>query len=76
MGEIADMMLEGILDEWTGEYIGEAVGYPRSADPDHPCNCDGSNDAPIQRQSKNRNGAKQRRKRRQRAAQRVAGETP
>lgn len=24
MGEIADMMLEGLLDEETGEYIGEA----------------------------------------------------
>lgn len=24
MGEVADMMLEGILDEETGEYIGDA----------------------------------------------------
>lgn len=30
MGEIADMILDGILDEQTGEYLGEAVGYPRS----------------------------------------------
>ena len=30
MGEIAEMMLEGILDEQTGEYLGEAVGYPRT----------------------------------------------
>ena len=30
MGEIADMILEGILDEQTGEYLGEAVGYPRT----------------------------------------------
>lgn len=30
MGEIAEMMLDGILDEQTGEYIGEAVGYPRT----------------------------------------------
>lgn len=39
MGDIADMMLEGILDEETGEYIGdvnledfgtEAPGFPRS----------------------------------------------
>lgn len=30
MGEIADMILDGILDEQTGEYIGEAVGYPRT----------------------------------------------
>lgn len=31
MGEIAEMMLEGLLDEETGELIdGEAPGYPRS----------------------------------------------
>lgn len=30
MGEIADMMIEGILDEQTGEYIGPACGYPRT----------------------------------------------
>ena len=39
MGDIADMMLEGLLDEETGEYIGdvnladygtEAPGFPRS----------------------------------------------
>jgi len=30
MGEIADMILDGILDEQTGEYIGDAVGYPRT----------------------------------------------
>lgn len=30
MGEIAEMMLDGTLDEQTGEYIGEAVGYPRT----------------------------------------------
>ena len=30
MGEIAEMILDGILDEQTGEYIGEAVGYPRT----------------------------------------------
>lgn len=30
MGEIADMILDGMLDEQTGEYIGEAVGYPRT----------------------------------------------
>lgn len=30
MGEIADMMLEGFLDEETGEMIdGESPGYPR-----------------------------------------------
>ncbi len=30
MGDIADMILEGILDEQTGEYLGPAVGYPRT----------------------------------------------
>lgn len=30
MGEIAEMMLDGTLDQYTGEYIGPAVGYPRS----------------------------------------------
>ena len=30
MGDIADMMLDGILDQYTGEYIGPGVGYPRS----------------------------------------------
>lgn len=30
MGEIAEMLLEGLLDEETGELIdGEAPGYPR-----------------------------------------------
>ena len=30
MGEIAEMMLDGLLDEETGEFIdGEAPGYPR-----------------------------------------------
>lgn len=30
MGEIAEMMLDGTLDSITGEYLGEACGYPRS----------------------------------------------
>jgi len=30
MGDIADMILDGILDEQTGEYIGPGVGYPRT----------------------------------------------
>jgi hypothetical protein len=30
MGDAADMILDGILDEQTGEYIGPAVGYPRT----------------------------------------------
>lgn len=28
MGDIADMMLTGILCSMCGEYIGEEVGYP------------------------------------------------
>ena len=32
MGEIADMMLDGTLDEQTGEYLGEGPGYPRTRD--------------------------------------------
>ena len=30
MGEIADRMIDGTLDCETGEYIGKAVGYPRT----------------------------------------------
>ena len=30
MGQIADMILDGILDSETGEYIGDSVGYPRT----------------------------------------------
>jgi hypothetical protein len=30
MGEISEMILDGILDEETGEYLGEGCGYPRS----------------------------------------------
>lgn len=30
MGDIADMMLDGILDEQTGEFLGDGVGYPRT----------------------------------------------
>lgn len=30
MGDAADMILDGIIDEQTGEYIGEGVGYPRT----------------------------------------------
>ncbi len=30
MGKYADMLLDGSHDEQTGEYIGEAVGYPRT----------------------------------------------
>lgn len=29
MGDVADMILEGILCEACGVYIGDAVGHPR-----------------------------------------------
>lgn len=35
MGEIADMMINGDLDCYTGEYLGEGGGYPRSLDADY-----------------------------------------
>ena len=30
MGEIADSLINGEFDFFTGEYLGEAVGYPRT----------------------------------------------
>lgn len=30
MGEIADMMIDGTLDEQTGEYLDKGSGYPRT----------------------------------------------
>ena len=30
MGDIADMMIDGVLDMHTGEYIGSPCGYPRT----------------------------------------------
>jgi len=30
MGDIADMMIDGTLDEVTGEYLGKPCGYPRT----------------------------------------------
>ena len=38
MGDVADMILDGILDEETGEWLGEAVGYPRRASDIHRTN--------------------------------------
>lgn len=35
MGEIADMILDGILDEETGAFLGGAVGFPRSVSTEH-----------------------------------------
>lgn len=29
MGDVAEMMVEGVLCEICGEFIGEAVGHPR-----------------------------------------------
>lgn len=52
MGEIADMMLDGILDEWTGEYIGPIVGHPRSRDPEHWSNQNKKDNVPVRYNSK------------------------
>lgn len=30
MGEIADSMIDGTFDMYTGEYLGEGQGFPRS----------------------------------------------
>lgn len=30
MGEITELVLDGVIDYRTGEYIGAAVGYPRT----------------------------------------------
>lgn len=30
MGDISEMILDGTLDMYTGEYLGDAVGYPRT----------------------------------------------
>jgi hypothetical protein len=35
MGDAADMLLDGTCDEQTGEYIGPAVGYPRTMQKGH-----------------------------------------
>lgn len=32
MGEVADMLIDGTLDAYTGEYIGKTCGYPRTLD--------------------------------------------
>lgn len=37
MGEVADSMINGEFDCLTGEYIGEATGYPRTRNKDHDC---------------------------------------
>lgn len=69
MGEIAEMMLNGDLDEWTGEYLGPGDGFPRSLDPDHPSNTD---------RERSRKSEKRRRYRRNKAARlaKARGETP
>ena len=36
MGEIADMMIDGTLDFYTGEYIGKGYGLPRTFDKSLP----------------------------------------
>lgn len=48
MGEIADMMIDGSLDWFTGEWLGQGPGYPRTkvkghcfqnTDKPHKCSC-------------------------------------
>lgn len=36
MGEIADMLLDGTLDFYTGEYMGRGKGIPRTTDKSLP----------------------------------------
>lgn len=38
MGDIADWMIDGIFNMYTGEYIGKAIRYPRSIN-DNNCSC-------------------------------------
>lgn len=35
MGDIADGMINGDFDSFTGEYIGEGQGFPRTKDKEH-----------------------------------------
>lgn len=35
MGEIAEGLLDGTFDMYTGEYIGEGCGYPRTMEDDY-----------------------------------------
>lgn len=65
MGEIAEMMLEGFLDEETGELIdGTAPGYPRRAsDREFPV---------VKNHSAGTSKSWKRRQRRKRAAERQA----
>ena len=63
MGDIAEMMLEGLLDEETGEYIGDineskygmaAPGFPISYEREHreKLNCTTKTGVPIYRKKK------------------------
>jgi hypothetical protein len=64
MGEIADMILEGLLDEETGEYIGDineakygtkSPGFPISYEREHresECNVTTKDGVPIYRPNK------------------------
>jgi hypothetical protein len=38
MGEVAEMLLDGTMCETCGEFIGDAVGYPRSCCDKTHCN--------------------------------------
>ena len=57
MGEIADMMIDGFLDEQTGEFLdGKSPGYPRTREKGH-YNTIGGNRRPFSNGNK-RNGAR------------------
>jgi hypothetical protein len=58
MGEIASMILDGTLDSETFEYLGDPVGYPRTA-----------HDEQAERRTKR---TKERRERRKRSKARTA----
>jgi len=45
MGDAAEMVLDGILCQVCGEYIGEAVGYPRNCE-----SCGGEGSGPSEKE--------------------------
>jgi len=44
MGEIADMMINGELCEWCGDYLGDDAGYPRLCP---ACQAESRKDGPL-----------------------------
>jgi len=54
MGDVADMIIEGVLCEQCGGYIGDEVGYPRKCS-----SCEG----PLSKKERRRREASKRQKR-------------